>query len=73
MPGIEKTRQRDALRSRLRPAVPLPTNLTRRDVGKIFVMNASKTSGRVMNREDFLALPLEEIGEWCDIGDFDVP
>jgi hypothetical protein len=61
---------RDALRSRTRPRLLAGLQISPDDVGKIYVMNASKTSGQIMSREEFLALDVEQVGGWYEIDEF---
>ncbi|MCR4286095.1 MAG: hypothetical protein NUW00_04345 [Candidatus Kaiserbacteria bacterium] len=64
--------KRDALRSRITSPVMKDANLTKEDVGKVFVVNSQKTSARVMSHEEFLGLKLDEIGEWEIVAEFDI-
>ena len=68
----EKLHQRDALMSRLKPKLLEGVRVTKADLHKFFVVNADKSDGRLMTRDELCALPISEIGEWYEIGEFDV-
>ncbi len=70
--GVNGTWRHEALRLRRKPQLLLGTVISLADVGKIFVLAADKSSGRVVTREDFLALPLDQIGAWYEIDEFDI-
>lgn len=72
MDPFENLHQRDALRSRFKPKLLKGVRITKDDVHKIFVVNADESAGRLMTREELCALPISEIGEWYEIGEFDV-
>jgi hypothetical protein len=72
MEPFEKLHQRDALMSRLKPKLLDGVQITKADLHKFFVVNADKSAGRLMTREELCALPISEIGEWYEIGEFDV-
>lgn len=70
--AVQELHQRDALRSRITSSIMKDANLTKEDVGKVFVVNPQKTSARVMSHEEFLKLKLDEIGEWEIVAEFDI-
>lgn len=72
MDDLEIMHARDRLRSGLTHPLLRMAKIAKTDLRKIFVINAEKTSGRLMSRHDFLALDLSEIGEWAEVGEFDV-
>lgn len=72
MDPFEKLHQRDALMSRFKPKLLEGVRITKDELGKFFVVNADKSAGRLMTRQELCALPISEIGEWYEIGEFDV-
>ena len=72
MDPFEKMHQCDALRSWLKPELLKGVQITKDDLRKFFVVNADKSAGRLMTCEELCALPISEIGEWYEIGEFDV-
>ncbi len=72
MNPFEKLHQRDALMSRFKPKLLEGVQITKDDLHKFFVVNPEKTAGRLMSREELCALPINEIGEWYEVGMFDV-
>lgn len=74
MDAMEKMRKRDALRAAFGSINDIikRTSITEGDVGKIFVMNLDQTIGQLMDREDFLAMEIEDIGGWIRVGQFHI-
>lgn len=69
---IEKMHQVDARRMRLTSPLMKQAKLTLEDIGKIYVVNAEKTAGKIVSREELSAMEVEDIGEWIEIREFDV-
>ena len=64
--------ERDCLRTMFKSSRIRTMQISMADVGKIFVLNFCKTEARIMTREEFLALPIDQIGSWCEVDEFDV-
>lgn len=72
MNSAEKLHKRDARRSVFKPDPLKQMQLTTADVNKVFILSPDGTSGQILSQNDFLALDLDEIGEWYRIGELDV-
>ena len=68
--SFKETRRRDAKLKLSHPLIKT-TPITMIDVGKIFVVKSDETA-RVLPRDEFLKLPIDDIGCWMEISEFDV-
>lgn len=74
MEGIEKLHQRDRLRMVIGPIndIMKKTPIAKSDLHKYFVMNPDQTTGQIMEHAAFLAMEIDAIGGWIQIGEFDI-
>lgn len=63
---------RDAKLMGLNHALMKTVTIVQADVGRIFVVSADQETGRIMQREEFLQIPVDQIHSWTQIGEFDV-
>lgn len=72
MNETEDMHKRDALRAKTSCPLMKGFKITGDDVGKIFVVTPEKTGGKIVTRQKFLEMDIEDIGEWDEITEFDI-
>jgi hypothetical protein len=63
---------RDKKRMILNHPLLKAAKVTKDDIGKVFVLDPERESGKIMTRSEFEQLPTSQIGGWIEISEFEV-